>query len=155
LESSQIARILSDSEFFTGFGDEEIRKIADICEVRTADAGSCLFRQGDVGEDLFIVADGKVDLERSINMGQRKGKVIIDTMGKGRMLGCWSTLLDKPQILMSTAICRRPSTLLVLKGLNLRALMSNNIELGFNMLERLGLLLRDRIQAAYGALDKI
>ncbi len=155
MESRQIAQILSDSEFFTGFGDEEIRKIAFICEVMTADAGSCLFRQGDVGEDLFIVADGKVDLERSIDMGQRKGKVIIDTMGKGRMLGCWSTLLDKPHILMSTAICQRPSTLLVLKGLNLRALMSNNFELGFNVLERLGLLLRDRIQAAYGALDKI
>jgi CRP-like cAMP-binding protein len=155
MNRSQIVEILSGSEFFIGFGENDILEIADICEVRTVDSGTCLFQQGDLGEDLFIVVEGKVHLERAMNIGERKGKVTIDMLGKGRVLGCWSTLLEKPHILMSTAVCERPTTVLVLKGAPLRTLMTRNRELGFNVLERLCLLLRDRIQAAYGALDKI
>lgn len=155
MERSQIIQTLSGSEFFLGFGEQDIDEIADICEARTVDTGACLFQQGDLGEDLFIVAEGKVHLERAMNMGERKGKVTIDVLGKGRVLGCWSTLLEKPHVLMSTAVCQRPSLVLAMKGVRLRALMTRNRELGFNVLERLCLLLRDRIQAAYGALDKI
>jgi len=155
MEHTKITQILSDSEFFTGFGAEDIHEIATICESRTVDAGACLFRQGDLGEELFIIADGKVNLERAMNIGDRKGKVVIDALGKGRVLGCWSTLLEKPHVLMSTAVCERPCLVLVMQGIHLRALMTRNRELGFNVLERLCLLLRDRIQAAYGALDKI
>jgi CRP/FNR family cyclic AMP-dependent transcriptional regulator len=42
-----------------------------------------------------------------------------------------------------------------MQGARLRELMTSNSALGFNILERLCFLLRDRIQAAYGALDKI
>ncbi len=155
MERSQITRILAGSEFFIGFGESHIQEITGICQIRELDTGTCLFRQGDLGEELFIIAEGQVNLERAMNIGARKGNIVIDTLGKGRVLGCWSTLLDKPHILMSTAICERPSTVLVMKGAQLRALMVRNTDLGFNMLERLCLLLRDRIQAAYGALDKI
>lgn len=155
MERREILQTLSGSEFFLGFGEQDIDEIADICESRSMDTGACLFQQGDLGEDLFIVAEGKVHLERGMNIGERKGKVIIDVLGKGRVLGCWSTLIDKPHILMSTAVCERATTVLILKGADLRALMIRNRELGFHVLERLCLLLRDRIQAAYGALDKI
>jgi hypothetical protein len=56
---------------------------------------------------------------------------------------------------MSTAVCQRPTSVLVMQGARLRELMTSNNDLGFNILERLCFLLRDRIQAAYGALDKI
>ncbi len=90
-----------------------------------------------------------------MKIGNRKGNIVIETLGKGRVLGCWSTLLNEPHIVMSTAICQRATNVLVLQGARLRELMTENSELGFNILERLCFLLRDRIQAAYGALDKI
>ncbi len=155
MKHEEIKEVLAGCEFFKDFGEQDIHEIAGICEARNADSGACLFRQGDLGEELFIVSEGQIHLERAMNMGTRKGKVLIDTLGKGRVLGCWSTLLEKPHILMSTAVCQRPSTVLVMRGIDLRALMTRNMELGFHVLERLCLLLRDRIQAAYGALDKI
>jgi hypothetical protein len=47
------------------------------------------------------------------------------------------------------------SKVLVIKGAVLRRMMIENRELGFNILERLCFLLRDRIQSAYGAMEKI
>jgi hypothetical protein len=56
---------------------------------------------------------------------------------------------------MSSAICQKPTTVLAIKGSDLRRIMISNTKLGFNLMERLCFLLRDRIQAAYGAMEKI
>ena len=81
--------------------------------------------------------------------------MIIGMLGKGRVLGCWSTLLDQPHNLMSTAICQKPTKVITIKGSDLRKIMTSNRELGFNVLERLCFLLRDRIQGAFGAMEKL
>ena len=146
---------LKDSEFFRSMADEDIRKIAQLCQAVTINKGDYLFQQGDFGDHLYIITKGQIVLERDINIGARKGKVTIETLGKGRILGCWSTLLGEPHKLMSSAHCQRTADVLMMKGTELRQAMTTNPELGFNLLERLCYLLRDRIQAAYGALEKI
>jgi hypothetical protein len=55
---------------------------------------------------------------------------------------------------MSGAVCEKPSLLLKIKGNDLRRMMTADIEFGFEVMQRLCLLLRDRIQAAYGAMDR-
>ena len=155
MKPRDVEAVLASCEFFKGLSNGDIRKIGGICEEQSCKAGATLFQQGDFGEHLYIVAKGLVHLERSMKIGNRKGNIVIETLGKGRVLGCWSTLLDEPHIVMSTAVCQRATTALVLRGARLRELMTENSALGFNILERLCFLLRDRIQAAYGALDKI
>jgi len=90
-----------------------------------------------------------------MDLGSHKGSAVIGVLGKGRVLGCWSTLLDEPHNLMSSASCQRPTTALALRGADLREMMVNNTALGFNVLEKLCFLLRDRIEGAYGAMEKI
>ena len=90
-----------------------------------------------------------------MDLGTHKGNVVIETLGKGRILGCWSTLLNMPHILMSSAVCQKPTHIVTLRGADLRKMMIGNTELGFNIMERLCYLLRDRLQAAYGAMEKI
>lgn len=155
MKPHDIHEVLAGCEFFKGMGADDIQAIAAICEIKACEIGNALFQQGDFGEHLYIVADGLVHLERTMTIGNRKGNVVIEALGKGRVLGCWSTLLNEPHIVMSTAVCQRPTVVLVMQGIKLRELMTRNTELGFNVLERLCYLLRDRIQAAYGAMDKI
>ena len=155
MKPNEIEHVLLGSKFFKGMARDDIRKIAGICEVAQFKQGEAIFSQGDFGEHLYIIADGHVSLERSVNLGARSGNVVIEILGKGRMLGCWSTLLNEPHVLMSSANCQKPSTLLVLEGQALREIMSQNVLMGFKLMERLCFLLRDRIQAAYGALEKI
>jgi hypothetical protein len=56
---------------------------------------------------------------------------------------------------MSSATCQKPTRVAAIKGSDLRQMMIDNSKLGFNILERLCFLLRDRIQSAYGAMEKI
>ncbi|MCK4787195.1 MAG: Crp/Fnr family transcriptional regulator, partial [Desulfobacteraceae bacterium] len=74
---------------------------------------------------------------------------------KGRVFGCWSTLLGEPHNLMSSATCQKPTKIVTMKGTDLRNMMLNNTDLGFKVLEKLCFLLRDRIEGAYGAMEKI
>jgi CRP-like cAMP-binding protein len=155
MQPSEIEQTLQSCEFFKGLGEEEIADIAGICRISTCDTGQHLFRQGDFGEHLYIIAEGQIYLERSRDLGTRKGSVVIETLGKGRVLGCWSTMLGEPHILMSSAVCQGPTTVLAVKGTELRNMMTDNTNFGFNIMEKLCFLLRDRIQAAYGAMERI
>jgi len=151
----EIQATLQSCEFLKNIPPEHLTTISELGSIDHYTAGEYIFRQGDFGEDLFIIVEGYVFLERAMDIGKHKGSVVIDALGKGRTLGCWSTLLDEPHVLMSSANCQKDSTVVRLKGRKLRNCMEEDTSFGFFMLERLCFLLRERIQAAYGAMDKI
>ena len=154
MNTEEIIRVLQNSKFFRNLDNENLARVASLCREVTVDAGDWVFKQGDYGEHLFIVVEGRIQLERTMNMGGREGRVTIDTLGKGRTLGCWSALLGEPHVLMSGAVCEKPSLLLKIRGNALRQMMTETVGFGFVMMERLCFLLRDRIQAAHGAMDR-
>ncbi len=155
MDRREIENVLEESEFFQGMAREHIEKVAQLCKWESYETGETVFAQGDLGNRLFIIHQGHISLERALDMGLRKGRVVIEILGRGRVLGCWSTLLGEPHKLMSSATCQKPTTLVSMKGSELRNLMVNTSDLGLKVMERFCFLLRDRIQAAYGALEKI
>ncbi len=155
MNRTEIEHILETCEFFEQLEKSHIELIADLCTVNQYKGGEYVFCQGDFGEHLHIIVEGHIFLERSIDLGSRKGNVVIGALGKGRVLGCWSTLLGEPHILMASAACQKPTIVVTIKGSDLRQMMIDNLRIGFNILERLCFLLRDRIQSAYGAMEKI
>ncbi len=155
MNRTEIEHILETCEFFEQLEKSHIELIADLCTVNQYKGGEYVFCQGDFGEHLHIIVEGHIFLERSIDLGSRKGNVVIGALGKGRVLGCWSTLLGEPHILMASAACQKPTIVVTIKGSDLRQMMIDNLRIGFNILERLCFLLRDRIHCAYGAMEKI
>jgi CRP-like cAMP-binding protein len=155
MKPQEIEEVLRSSRFFKGLDDNVIQKVASIGEVISLKGGEHVFRQGDFGEKIYIIVEGYVLLERATNLGDRQGRVVIDALGKGRFLGCWSSLLNEPHILMSSASCQKPTTVISIKGSDLREIMLSDFELGFRVMERLCFQLRDRIKAAYGAMEKV
>jgi CRP-like cAMP-binding protein len=155
MKSSEIEEILAGCELFKGLVQSEIRNIAKICRVDTFDKGAAVYQQGDFGENIYIIANGQVVLERTVDMESREGRVVIAILGRGRVFGCWSTLLDEPHIMMLKTFCQTPATILVLKGAELRKSMISDTRFGFNVMEKLCFLLRERIQSAYGAMEKM
>ncbi len=155
MDRARILEIIKGCEFFEGLDRSLFEQIGEICEIREYQPEETIFSQGDFGEHLYIIAEGHLILERSMDLGLRKGSVVIGVLGKGRVLGCWSTLLDEPHNLMSSAVCRKPTTVLCIKGSELREMMVRNTDLGFYLLEKLCFLLRDRIQGAYGAMERL
>ena len=68
----KIENALKNCEFFSRLEPNEISKIAGLCQVSTYEGGEYLFRQGDFGEHLYIIAEGYVTVERSVDLGARK-----------------------------------------------------------------------------------
>ncbi|MGD2127092.1 MAG: cyclic nucleotide-binding domain-containing protein [Desulfobacteraceae bacterium] len=155
MDRSEIQHVLESCEFFRELEKSDIQKIAGLCHAEAYDPGQYVFRQGDFGDRIYVIAEGQVSLERAMDLGTRPGSAVIAILGKGRVLGCWSTLLNEPHNLMSSACCQKPSTVISMKGAELRAMMVSDKFLGFSVLEKLCFLLRDRIQSAYGAMEKI
>ncbi len=151
----EMEHTLRSCEFFELLETRELSEVSNLGQVLTYQSGEYVFRQGDYGEHIYIIVDGQIYLERTVDLATHKGNVVIEILGKGRVLGCWSTLLDLPHILMSSAVCQKPTKIVAIKGADLRRMMIGNTTLGFNLMERLCFLLRDRIQAAYGAMEKI
>ena len=155
MDRTDLYRVLAESEFFRDLDTASMERIAGLCRVASYGAGDYVFRQGDLGDRIYVIAEGQVFLERALDLGPRSGRATIGMLGKGRVLGCWSTLLGEPHNLMSSAVCQKPTTVLTIKGSSLRDMMVQNTALGFRMLEKLCFLLRDRIQGAYGAMEKL
>jgi len=155
MDVSEIVGVLENCELFRGLDKDEIEKIAQLGGVATYEAGDNILNQGDFGENLYIIAEGHVFLERAIDLGTRKGSAIITILGRGKALGCWSTLLGETHTLGSSAICRKPTKIIVIKGPALREMMLDDSQLGFKILERLCFILRNRIRGAYGAMENI
>ncbi len=155
MDLNNIMDVLKGCEFFKGIKEPYVKNIAGLCQVQDYEAGEYVFSQGDFGEYLYVIAQGKVSLERSMDLGTRKGTAVIGLLGKGRAMGCWSTLLGQPHNLMSSAICQKPTTVVSLKGEDLREMMAGDHDLGFSVMESLCFLLKDRLYGALGAMENI
>lgn len=155
MPAPDIRSILQTCGFLENISTSHLATVMTCSSLDHYNAGAYVFQQGDICENLFIIAEGYVFLERAMDIGHHMGSVVIDALGRGRTMGCWSTLLGETHVLMSSASCQKDTTVIRLDGRQLRKCMQADTCFGFFMLERLCFLLRERIQAAYGALDKI
>lgn len=155
MESFIIAETLQGCDLFCQLSEEEIRSIAEFCRIETYDAGDTIFRQGEQGGKVYVVSEGQVFLERTIDLGPRKARVTISVLGRGRALGCWSTLVGESHIFMCSGICYRPTKVVSIEGSELREALLTDFRAGFKVMERLVKILRDRIKGAYGAMENL
>jgi CRP-like cAMP-binding protein len=155
MDREEMKQVITSCELFEGLDENDIDKIISLCREKTFNVGEYIFHQGDSGEHLYIIIEGQVMLERSINLGARKGIVSMGILGKGDVLGSWSLLLDRSSFLLSSTLCKKTTRTLAMNGADLRSLMLKNKDFGFNVLEKLCFLLKDRIQAIFGAMEKI
>jgi CRP-like cAMP-binding protein len=155
MDAARILLALEECSFFNGFDRRQVESIVPICRSCRYQAGERIFAQGGSAGELFIVAEGTVILERALSLGTRKGTVTVATLGKGNLLGGWSTLLGLAHTLMLSAVCQKPAVLVAFRGSDLRRLMIQDRKLGFDVLEKLCFLLRERVQLALGAMDSM
>ena len=155
MDQELTAEALASCGFFEDLVGEVLTEIAKLGRQESYAAGEQVFAQGEQGEFLYIVCEGSVCLERQSDLGGRRSSAALALVGKGRAFGAWSNLLGEPHELMTTAICQKPTTVVAINGTELRRVMLANQEFGFEVLQRLCFLLRDRLQTALGVHEKM
>ena len=134
-----IMQVLKRCEVFVGLGDSDLEKIAGLpsCQRNTYSTGEFIFRENAMAKNFYILEEGEVRLVVSHRKEGAKepSQVPVDNITKGDVFG-WSSLVS-PYSLTMSAICVKPSSVIVIDGAELSMLMDNNHSLGYEVMKGL------------------
>jgi CRP-like cAMP-binding protein len=125
--------LLSRSELFSDLSKETLSEIAILCREITLAKGDFVFRIGDPSKELFILAEGCVDLGfAAVAADEPMGGAIRES---GDVFG-WGALVGEANYRLINAICVRQTRLITVDGLALMNLLEGSSG-GFTFLRKL------------------
>jgi len=155
----EITKTLRMCELFSELSDKELRSIAKLGRIEKFEAGEKIYEQSSIGTKLYILFKGHVALERRIDLGGvREANVTVFTLRERtnrRLMGGWCTLVGKQHVQMCSAVCEKPTQVISMRCSDLRETMIKDSTMRIKILEKLILLLRDRIYSSYGAIETL
>jgi CRP/FNR family cyclic AMP-dependent transcriptional regulator len=94
-------------------------------------AGSVLFREGEHGEEMYVVQSGLIQVLKKIGSEMRP----LATLGRGEFIGEMAILNGKPRT--ATAVVVENARCLVIDGATLEQMVSNNAEIAVRLVKKL------------------
>ncbi|HEY4122229.1 MAG TPA: cyclic nucleotide-binding domain-containing protein [Byssovorax sp.] len=119
--------VLRDSSLFAGLAGEELYPVAEIAQQVEADVGEAVVREGDPGDALFVVASGKLSVER--------GATRLREIGPGAAFGELALLDGAPRA--ASIVALEPSRLLRIPREQFEALLDESPELARGVIRTL------------------
>jgi len=93
--NSTVADFLCQMDLFKSLSKEELAKIVDAVQQRDYKDGEYMFRQGDAGEDFFIISQGNVTVTKSQTPGA--AAVPVAQLGAGKFFGELALSMNQPR----------------------------------------------------------
>ncbi len=126
---------------FHGLNPEQTQQVRSIFHPVFEPDGSLLFNQGDPADYLYLVLEGEVIIEYKPEDGP---SIVVARVRSEGVVG-WSSALGSPKY-TSSAVCSRECQMLRVLGKDLRTLCENHPETGALVLERLAVVVAERIR---------
>jgi CRP-like cAMP-binding protein len=98
---------------------------------REFSVGEVLFREGETGDEMFVIQNGQVRITKLVAGEQRP----LATLGRGEFVGEMAILNEKPRTATATVI--EDAKLLVIGAKTLELMISNNSEIAFRLIRKL------------------
>lgn len=143
------ADLLSHIPLFQKLDEDEKQSLANVMEVKVAKKGETLFRFGDLGDSLYIVREGEVDLVVRDHTGER---VLLRKTGPGEMFGELSMLDNGPRT--ASAEVMEDTELLVLGQDDLLSFLSKRPDAAIDLLAALAGRIRKTNQLLMGRVSR-
>ncbi|UCD14698.1 MAG: cyclic nucleotide-binding domain-containing protein, partial [Thermoplasmatales archaeon] len=121
----EITETTRQSDIFQGLSDGELSQLAQICKMVSYPAGKTICCEGEMGKEIFVLAEGKAS---AYAKGNRKKRIQIGSIGKGEIFGEMSIIEDLPRV--ADLIADVDSKLVVIDRVELENLMNRNSHLG-------------------------
>ena len=136
--------LLKDKSVFFGLDDVQLEKLAVVAYQAAYQKVAVLFREGDGGDSLFIVASGAIDLHQKRDV---EGGVKLTTLPVGSVMGEVTLVHVEPR--SATAIAAVDATeVVVLKNTDLVNLFKDDRELLVVILLNITRILSKRLRSA-------
>jgi CRP-like cAMP-binding protein len=78
--------MLSQVELFDGLDEAELDQIAAICQLRSLKAGEVVTKQGEAGDELFVIGDGLVEVVHEETPQDPSPRTVVN-LGQGQVFG--------------------------------------------------------------------
>ena len=149
---SVTAETLRRFEIFEGFTDVELGEVAQLCRREQYDNGARIFEEGRSAEILYLLLDGKISLERKVQLGRSGSsrQATVSILTPGHVLG-WSGVVE-PCVYTATANCIEPTAVLAINGIELRRFMARDPEAGLKLMTAIAEIVRGRMEATTNTL---
>jgi CRP-like cAMP-binding protein len=69
--------VLSTSPLFEMLSNQELEYVADLSRPRRYSAGKIIFEEGELGDSLFVIATGEVEVLRRDSSGEQKAIAVL------------------------------------------------------------------------------
>ena len=143
-----IEKTLKRTEVFLGLDDSDLSKIAALasCREKAFHPEEVLFRAGDEAKYLYVLKEGQVDLVMEVPPKSKKAatQVVVDRVTTGGFFG-WSALVE-PHFYVMSAICKEPSRVVIISGVELMALFDKDYYIGYKVFQSLSQIIGIRLR---------
>jgi signal transduction histidine kinase len=146
------AEMLESFELLAGLPPQALERIGALAVEEHYAEGQALFSEGSPAQALYLILRGKVSLEKRVQLG-RTGtarQATIDVSGPWQAVG-WSSLVA-PYEYTSSAVCLEDTLVLSVSGVELRQLMEEQPEAGYQLMGRAASIIRARLASTTGLL---
>lgn len=146
-EANDVSQILSRNFLFDSLSKKELHFLRDLVHVRTFHPGETIFRQGEIGVGMYILARGTVDIyvEDPQSPEKEASSVHITRLGPGDFFGELSLVEDKGRR-TATAIAGEETVLIGFFKPDLVEIVERNPSTGVKILNRLSEVLGRRLK---------
>jgi len=133
---------LKKFKIFKGLNERELETVAKLAKEKTYEAGSRIFEEKALATHLYLVLEGKIE----VNMccGEGSEQITIDEVGPGKIFG-WSAVAE-PYTFTAAARTVEQSRVIGLDGRKLRDLFTNNNHIGYRVVKEVAAVISGRLK---------
>ncbi len=129
-----VTQILRNSEIFAGLTDEDLGKVADLCERKKYAAGEVITRQGEAGDAIYIVVEGFVEI--SVPTSGKAAERALVQLGTGQVIGEMALVDGGPRSATVRALTT-PTVIEVIRREAFETLCQEDTYIGYRVMRNL------------------
>lgn len=128
-QEERLLRALGEVQLFSGVSDKGLRLVAEISRIASFKVGQYVFREGELGDALYLITRGKVRISRDV---AGMGEEALAILSEGDAFGEMSLIDESPR--SADARVHESCDLLVIKKEALEDLMFLEKDLAYELL---------------------
>jgi CRP/FNR family cyclic AMP-dependent transcriptional regulator len=130
----ELAKVLQSVDLFEGLSSAELEQVTAICTEKRYPKGSFVAREGESGDELYIITEGFVE----VVLGERipSAARVVVSLGSGQITGEMA-LVDQGPRSASVRAASDPTVLQVIPRSAFEDLCGNNTRIGYVVMRNL------------------
>ena len=138
------AELLKRSDLFRELDDEHLAMIAEIGTQQVFDAGTILYKQGSIAEQIHVIEEGLGGIILEVGpLAQRQ----VQAAGNFGSFG-WSAMIP-PYSRTATVKAIEQTKVIVFNGRELAVFFTTHSEVGFKIMQAVARVIAERLRQAY------